>query len=416
MTEATSKQDYEPDATGQPAVSAHSSPKQHWFARLTRRAVTVTVTATVFVVAGGLIVGGSGILADRADAVVGPDPAPVPTVRAMTIRPQDSYTVTRTFQGQVEPAQTVQLGFQQPGEIDRIAVDEGDRVQAGDLLASLDTRILDAERARLEASRRALEAQVELAALTTDRQSELRERGFASQSQLDTARLGLADLEARIAEVDAALVRIDVQLSQTELVAPFDGVIATRTADSGTVVGVGQAVLELLEASEPVFRVGIDPTLANDDAFASASIQIGGRTFDATFDSFRPDLDPQTRTRTALFSLKTDEPVYRQAGTLTLSVTVDQRGYLVPLAAVQDGVRGLWTLLSLNPTDGEADRFTVGLEAVELLHLEGETAFVAGTLNGETKIVADGTHRVVPGETVLISGAVRSTPVNGEAR
>lgn len=376
-------------------------PKPSFVRRALRRTLAVGATALVFIIAGGLVVGGSGMLAERADAVVGPDPAPIPSVSAMRITPQDELTVTRSFQGQVEPAQTVSLAFQQPGEIETLVVDEGDHVQAGQVIATLDTRILDAERARLEASRRAVLAQVELAELINGRQAELRERGFASQQQLDSARLSLADLEARIAEIDAGLTRVDVQMSQTQLVAPFDGVIASRFADEGTVASVGQAVVEVLQDSAPIFRVGIDPALADEAVLQTATITLGGQTYDATFDGFRPDLDRQTRTRTALFELQTDDPVYLQAGTITLAPTLQADGYLVPLTALQDGVRGLWTVLALTP-DEQDDTFTVGMEAMVVLHLESGSAYVAGTLSGETLIIADGAHRFVPGERVRV--------------
>ena len=380
--------------------------------RIAKRLVTLTGTGAVFVVAGGLVLGGASLLAERADAVLGPNPAPIASVRALSLSPQDSLQVTRRFQGQVEPAQTVNLAFQQAGEIEDLTVNEGDRVQAGQVIAQLDTRILDAERARLVASRRALEAQVELAQLTNDRQVSLREQGFASQQTLDTARLGLADLEARIAEIDAAMTRIDVQLSQTQLVAPFDGTVATRLADEGTVAAVGQTVLELLEDSVPLFRVGIDPALADDQmALDRAVITINGRDYEARVQGFRPDLDRQTRTRTVLYQFETDEAVYRQAGTLTLRPTLEQSGYLVPLSALQDGVRGLWTVLTLEPVDG-SDTYTVGLEAVEILHVAGEGAFVRGTLNGDVLIVQEGAHRVVPGEIVHL---VEPSDLEGES-
>ncbi|MFN3172827.1 MAG: efflux RND transporter periplasmic adaptor subunit [Hyphomicrobiales bacterium] len=380
-----------------------TKPKSPLGSPIVKRFLTLTGTSAVILLAAGLVFGGVTLLSQRADAVLGPDPAPLTVVSAMTLSPQQGLRVTRRFQGQVEPTQTVNLAFQQAGEIERLTVDEGDSVRAGDVIAQLDTQILDAERARLEASRRAVEAQVELAELTTQRQSELRDRGFASEQTLDTARLTLADLEARIAEIDAGLTRIDVQLAQTRLIAPFDGTIATRLADEGTVASVGQPIVEVLQSSAPLFRVGIDPTLADDqDALAQVSIAINGLDYDASFDGFRPDLDPQTRTRTALFRLETDDAVYLDAGTLTLQPTLDQQGYLVPLNALQDGVRGLWTVLSLQPGEG-SNTFTVGREAVEILHIEGDQAFVRGTFEGDLLIIGDGTHRVVPGAQVRLA-------------
>ncbi len=371
--------------------------------RLVKRFLTLSGTSAVILLAGGLVLGGVTLLSDRADAVLGPSPAPITVVSATTISPQSSLTVTRRFQGQVEAAQSVSLAFQQAGEIEQLLVDEGDTVQAGQVIAQLDTRILDAERQRLQASRRAIEAQVELAELTTQRQSELRDRGFASEQTLDTARLTLADLEARIAEIDASMTRIDVQLSQTQLVAPFDGTVASRLVDDGTVASVGQPIVNLLEDSTPLFRVGIDPALASNLVeLDNVIITINGVDYDAVFEGFRPDLDPQTRTRTALFEVDTEDAVYLEAGILTVRPSINQPGYLVPMTALQDGVRGLWTVLSLAPS-AETSTYTVGLEAVEVLHLEGDLAFVRGTFTDEIMIIDNGAHRVVPGAHVRLA-------------
>lgn len=371
--------------------------------RIVKHSLSLMGTAAIALMAGGLVFGGVTVLTERADAVLGPPPAPLTLVSAATITPQSSLTVTRQFQGQVEPVQSVNLAFQQAGEIDSLYVDEGDWVEAGQIIAKLDTQILDAERTRLEASRRAVEAQLELAELTTERQSALRDRGFASEQTLDTARFTQADLEARIAEIDASLTRVQVQLDQTEITAPFDGQIAARLADEGTIASVGQPIVDLLQASRPQFRVGIDPALASDLAtLKQVIVTINDIDYDAHFEGFRPDLDAQTRTRTALFELDTEDAVYREAGTLTLLPEVARSGYLVPLSALQDGVRGLWTVLTLSPSEAP-DIFTVGLEAVEILHVEGDQAFVQGTFSDTLTIIDDGTHRVVPGTQVRLA-------------
>ncbi len=381
----------------------NSTNKRTIWKRALTRTTTLGATGAVILVSGGLVFGGVSLLAERADAVLGPEPAPTVSVDALSVAPQTSFTTTRIFHGQVEAAQIVQLAFEQGGEVEQLLVEEGAQVRQGDLLARLDTRLLDAERDRLLASRRALEAQAELARLTTDRQMELRERGFASEQTVDANRLGLADVEARLAEIDAAIVGVDVRLSQTEIRAPFDGQIGARLIDAGTVVSVGQPVVSLLENGDPLFRVGIDPALADGlTEGMGTTIALSGIDYPATFESFRPDLDAQTRTRTALFRVDTDDPVFLQAGKLTLNPTLDEAGYAVPLSALQDGVRGLWTVLTLQQVEG-TDYYDVRHAAVEVMQLEGQTAFVRGTLQGDALIIPNGTHRVVPGERVQLT-------------
>ncbi|WP_299611151.1 efflux RND transporter periplasmic adaptor subunit [uncultured Tateyamaria sp.] len=383
--------------------TAKDTPKPPLWKRTLRRGVTLTGTASVIAVAAGAVWLGSATLATRAAAVDAPPPAPISTVAAMRVAPADTMNVTRSFHGQVEAAQTVNMSFEQGGRLNVLNVDEGDRVEAGQVLAKLDTRILMAERSRLIASRDALEAQAELSRRTTDRQKELRNRGFASDQAVDNTALNLAALQAQIAEVDAAIMQVDVRLSQTELLAPFDGIVGARHVDLGAIMAVGTPVLDIREDSAPIFRVGIDPKLAGTVEQTEAKVSLDGVAYDARFVGFRPDLDAQTRTRTALFEIETDDPVYLASGTLTLESQLNQSGYAVPLRALRDGVRGLWTVMVLTP--GEDELYTAASAAVEVLQVEGDTAFVRGTLQGDAMIVPDGTHRLVPGDQVRIREA-----------
>ncbi|WP_299772962.1 efflux RND transporter periplasmic adaptor subunit [uncultured Tateyamaria sp.] len=386
-----------------PKDRAKDTPKPPLWKRTVRGIVTLTGTASVIAIAAGAVWIGSATLATRAAAVDAPPPAPISTVSAIRVTPADTMIVTRAFHGQVEAAQTVALSFEQGGRLNVLDVDEGDRVKAGQVLAKLDTRILMAERSRLVASREALEAQAELSRRTTDRQKELRNRGFASDQAVDNTALNLAALQAQIAEVDAAITQVEVQLSQTELLAPFDGVVGARNVDPGAIMAVGAPVLDVREETAPIFRVGIDPRLAQNVRDTAAVVTLDGVDYDARFVGFRPDLDAQTRTRTALFEIETDDPVYLASGTLKLHSHIDQNGYSVPLRALQDGVRGLWTVMVLSPD--EDDLYTAQAAAVEVLQVEDGTAFVRGTLQGDAMIVPDGTHRLVSGDRVRVVGA-----------
>lgn len=369
--------------------------------RALRRLATLAGTVSVIALAGGAVWLASSTLASRAAAVDAPPPAAVTTVRALRVSPSTTLTTTRAFHGQVEAAETVDLGFEQSGRLNTLNVDEGDRVTKGEVLAQLDTRILMTERARLEASRDALVAQAELSRRTSARQSELRNRGFASEQAVDNVALGLAAIEAQMAEVDAAIAQVDVQLSQTELLAPFDGVVGARFVDPGAIVSPGTPIIDVRKGAAPTFRVGIDPKLADLVQDTVPAISIAGQDYPAKFIGFRSDLDPQTRTRTALFEVETDDPVYLAAGTLTLESTQEIAGYAVPLTALRDGVRGLWTIITLTPTEDGNHRAEAA--AVEIHQIEGDTAFVRGTLDGEALILPDGTHRLVPGSTVHVA-------------
>ena len=130
----------------------------------------------------------------------------------------------------------------------------------------------------------------------------------------------------------------------------------------------------------------------------AAEARFGTARYAATLVHVRPDLDPRTRTRNAVFELTLEDgqtaPAFGQSGQITLTQSVQDAGAWVPLQALREGVNGSWTILTV---DGEN---RAALEAVELLHANDARAFVRGSFDDQTQVIAAGPHRVVPGQAV----------------
>ena len=373
---------------------------------LTRRILkilgTVTSTSITAAIAIGLVVVGSSFIADRAESVGLPDIAPPVSVRTEPMTLQDGYSVTRSFVGQLEAAQEANLAFEAGGTVAAILVEEGAFVEQGAILARTDTRDLTAERDATTAARAALEAQLELAELTKARQERLEQQGFAATQRFDEARLSVMELTARIDQTNAQIARIDVALDKSILRAPFAGRIGERMADLGQTVGAGTPVLRLLEDASPRLRVGLPTDMAMGlTNGAQANAIFGTERFAATLVHLRPDLDPRTRTRSAVFELVPEDgqtpPAYGQSGQIELSQKITDPGAWVPIMALREGVNGSWTVMTV---DGEN---RAALEAVELLHSDETRAFVRGSFDDGSALIATGPHRVVPGQSVEIA-------------
>lgn len=364
-----------------------------------RLALTGAVTAAVVATSVGLVAAGRSALVGR-ESHTAPPPAAAPqAVKVARFLIEDGYSVDRVFTGQIEPAQRTAAAFEFGGTVASVFVDEGDAVEAGALLARLDTRLLDAERERLLAARAAAQAQAELAARTTERQTALQARGVASSQALDAASLGAAALTARIAEIDASLRAVAIRLEKATLTAPFAGEVVARHLDLGASAEPGRAVLTLVERAAPLFRVGLPP-----DAVAAipidgvVAIRAEGRELAGRLRAVLPELDAATRTQTVLFEMAGDPlPAWRSVGMLILADRVSARGAWAPLSALEAGPRGLWRLLTVVERDGA---LVAGAEAVEILHATAERAFVRGTVAAGALIIADGVHRIVPGQPV----------------
>ncbi len=369
-----------------------------------RRLKAVLGTLAVAAAAAGAIAGGAGLIAARSDAALPAAAAPPAIVDLRPVRIESGYTVLRSFVGRLEPSAEADLAFEAGGRVTGILVEEGDRVDAGEVVARLDARALEADRRALAAERATLEAEAELARLTTGRRQALADRGFSPEQALDEARLSLSRLEAAIAAIDARLGGIDVALDKTLLRAPFAAVVGSRRMDPGAIAGSGEPVLTLYSDAAPELRVALPPDLAAAlDPDTRYAVRAGGVQAVARLVRRRPDLDPATRTVAAIFEVGLpqgpDRPAFGSTATVVVEQRVEADGVMVPLDALAPGARGSWTVMVHDRASG-----TVRPEAVEVLHSDGDRAFVRGALRAGMTVVARGVHRLTAGQAVAPAG------------
>lgn len=333
------------------------------------------------------------------------EPLPVATVAVSRV---PDYTVSERFVGRLEPNRRTELAFELGGTVTGVAFDEGDRVPAGAVVARLDTASLEARDAVLAASARETAARLERARLALARVTGLRRAGHASDEAFDEARLTVAELEATRARVAAERRRVAVDLQKSALRAPFAGRVAARHVDDGAVVAPGTPVLELVEHGARQARVGVSVAAAADlSPGARYTLRINGEEVLAELAALRPDLATGTRTVTALF--RVPAPAAAPLGevvTLAMDRRVESTGFWVPVGALSEDWRGLWSLYTV-PAGGDGEAARVGRESVEVLHTRDGRAFVRGTLGDGERIIAEGIHRVTRGQ------AVTPTPAGG---
>jgi len=375
--------------------------------RLARALLGLTTFSVNTALAAAAVMLGVTTIQMRAEEKPQVDAAPLVEVRVFRPEYRPGYEVERRFVGRLEPARQTDLAFELTGTVHEILIDEGGTVEDGAVIARLDTRSLEAERRRQQANRSAVESDLELAELTLDRHRKLQKAGHVSEEVLDQARLALSRLQASLAQIDAAIDAIDINLDKSVLRAPFGGRIGARHMDEGATATPGQPVLSVLESAQPTVRIGLAPDVVSRlDREGTFTINVGDRIYGARFTGLRPDLQTRTRTIEALFELEgpTEAPGFGQLAELTLEERVEAAGYWVPAASLKEGPRGLWTLLALADAPEEGTHLVVR-EAVEVLHMEAGRAFVRGTITRDTRIVADGVHRVVAGQPVRLPGS-----------
>ncbi len=372
-----------------------NQPKPSFLRRAVGRIVTLTGTVAVVGLAGGAVAVGTDILNERAENVPEVPAADIASVATDAVRFVDHYAMTRQFLGQVEAGADAVLSFELGGKLEAFTIEEGDSIEKGTVIGQLGTDLLEAEAKRLKASRRATSAQLEFAETRLKRATELRQEGFSSQETLDQARATRDELQSRIDEVEAALLTVEINLEKSVLRAPFTGRVGSKTVESGETVSAGQPVLALIETTAPIVRVGLPLSVTRTD-LQSVEVRIEGTAYTAKLKQLRPDVDPVTRTRTALFAVDMNHaPTFGQTAMLHIETQVPAKGAWVPIDALQQGSGSIWTVLVVE--DG-----TVRTAAVEVLHVQSNRAFVQGSFAEGAAIIRTGAHRVVPGQQVSV--------------
>ncbi len=189
-----------------------------------------------------------------ADESARPAPRPVRVQTASFVPAHDAVTYPGTVQARVQAS----LGFRIGGKVTERAVDIGNHVKAGQVLARLDP--IDARMA-LEADAQAVRA-AEATAVNARAEFQRYQRlGRGSPawlpSEFDNRRAALDGAEARLAQAQRQLTIASDQLEYTTLLADADGVITDLKMEVGQVVASGQTVLTLAHAAETEIVVDV---------------------------------------------------------------------------------------------------------------------------------------------------------------
>ena len=369
--------------------------------RLANMAFSSAVTIAVVAGAAVVVVTGADALSDRAAANATETSAPPTPVDVQVLKLETGFTLNRFFVGQVEAQRSVNLSFELAGKLDEVLVDEGQSVQQGQLLARLNTALIEAERRGLDATKNALQARLTYAEQTLDRATELNERGFASADRLDQAFATREELIAQLAEIAARQVSIRLQLEKSELYAPKSGRITIRNVDGGETLTPGQVILGLIDEASVQVRVGLPLDVPTDD-LGQVAVDVEGHTYTATLQSIRPDIDAVTRTRTAIFSIDkaaldaAGPMIFGQTARISIERPVQTKGTWVQTRALKEAERGSWSVLVVDE-DSRVRR-----AIVEVIHATGDQVYVRGTFPAGTRMIKEGPHRVSPGQLVQV--------------
>ncbi len=220
-----------------------------------------------------------------------PAPVVVSKVRPGVIAPQSRFT------GTVYYAEVSEVSAEVRGLVKEVSFEEGQRVRKGEVLARLDTELLEKRIESLRAAYEEVLTEVQKAQRDLERIEGLYREGFASDQDYDDVRFRALSLEKKAKSTDAQLRGLEVELEKTLIKAPFEGLILERQVDRGEWIEAGGVVAVL--ARDDVVDLVVDvpeKVVSLLKEGMRVEFRAGSRTLAARIFAIVPRGDVSTRT------------------------------------------------------------------------------------------------------------------------
>jgi len=343
------------------------------------------VKAVIILVAIGILTAIMKMPAKKREAPA--TEAPPVNVTVMTVTAVPQLADTFELPAVVEPNRIVTVSAEVNGRVERIPLEEGSKIRAGDLLIKLNTDLIMPE---FESAK----AQVDRDQIEFDRMTNLAKGSAATQRELDNATSQLAISKARLGGIRARLER-------TSIFAPNAGVLNDLLVEEGEYVDPGKpiaqvvdtdtvkVVVEIPERDIAYFAIGEKAEIFVDTKGQTRSLA-GTITFISEL------ADARTRTTRTEITLDNKQRLLRSGQIVHVSLTrqILKDAVLIPLLAVipMEDSKAVYVVNST-----QAKRREVGIGIIR-----GDQVKITSGLEPGDKLIIAGHRFVAPGQKVNI--------------
>ena len=348
-------------------------------------------------------------------------------VKTVTLAGNGGGGVWRYY-GTLQGGRRVELSFRVSGPIKQILVDKGAEVKKNDLLATLDPRDFQTQLKQAQSAQAQAQAQYNDAQTNFKRYENLYKQRAVSKAQYDTQKTQVDVARSALNAAVAQTAAVRDSLKDTELRAPFDGVIAGRMVENFQDVTAKQPIFSLQDIStlEVVFNVpdndiiwGSSSARSKEEREEAVSLvarfdALPDRAFPLTLKEFTIQADANTNTFPVTATMPQQKDVALLPGmAATVEMTVkgaavsEDISFLVPATALVHETRSkaksanfVWLYKAIPGEDtGEVRRVSV---VTGQPHNDGSIEISGAALAGGDRVITAGAHLLREGQRVRL--------------
>jgi len=362
--------------------------------RRRRRIIIALVVVAIIAVAAIFMLGGGG---EKAAGPKGGAGQQLPAVTVVVPGRQDVPAIISAT-GSLAARRDMPVGVPgEGGQVERVLVEPGQWVRAGQVLAVINRSVQGQEAAQQAAQIQVAQADLRLAQNELDRAQALVSRGFVSQADLDRKRAARDAAAARVRVAQATLGATRARIGRLDVRAPTAGLVLSRSVEAGQVVGAGSPALFRIAANGEMELAARLPQ--TDLARLSVGVPVtvtpvgSSEQFQGAIWQISPVIDPQTRQGVARIAIPYNQ-VLRPGGFAAAEIRAGSTtAPLLAESAVLTDDAGTYVMI-VGPNN------TVQRRAVRIANVTDRGVVIAQGLNGNERVVESAGAFLNPGERI----------------
>lgn len=275
--------------------------------------------------------------------------------------------------GTLSPDEEVELSFETSGKIVGINFTEGTRVKKGDLLAKINDKPLQAQLQKLQAQQKLVE------------EKEFRQRSLLDKDAISQESYDQIVTELQTIQADINLIK--ARISETELRAPFDGIIGLRYLSEGSYATPATKIARLVKMSPIKLEFSIPEKYADEVNIGfPVMFTVDEKNYNAKVYAIDPKIDPGTRTIVirAMYPNSREELKSGRYADVTLRLSQIENAIAIPSESLIPEMEGEMVYVYRNGK-AEGTKVQTGLRTESLIQITdglkfGDTLIVTGIL------------------------------------